>query len=385
MSRARLSLVSVALLAACATPPKPPELEALEKMRNDPAAQTAAKKSPDLVNSADGWMAKARDHWQSNDLDEAVHEALMGQIKLKQALARSEQDRAKARVATATAETEKANDEQQRLQRDLAAVNEQVALLDRLQKQSAERQQLEQQLSAEKKQLESEKQRTTATEKVSDAEVALKNADGVNANKYAQVPYSSAKDMLARAQMELQQGNFAGAQLSAEMARKKAEEAIAAAKPQYEEAAKSAESQARAESLAREAAALPYVTLRRDARGTLQRLRVIVQSTNLFDRREAGVTPGGAAALDQIAGLIKKYPTFPVQVMGYTDSRGRASDQRTRSEARAQKVYSELLTRGVDAKRLVVTGEGSADPLSDSATANGRAQNNRVEIVFLYQ
>jgi len=374
-----------ALLGACATPPKPPELEALEKLRNDPSAQAAAKKSPDLVGSADTWLGKARDKWQSNDLDEAAHAALMGQIKLKQAIALTDQDRAKSRLSSVGAEMEKANDEQARLQRELAAVNEQVTLLERLQQQGAERQKLEAQLSAEKKQLETERQRTTATEKVSDAEVALKNADAVNATKYAQVPYSSAKDMLARAQAEVQRNDFAAAQVSADMARKKAEEAIAASKPQYEEAAKSAESQARAEALAREAAALPYVTVRRDAKGTLQRLRVIVQSTNLFDRREAAVTGSGSAALDQIAGLIKKYPTFPVQVMGYTDSRGRASDQRTRAEARAQKIYSELLTRGVDAKRLVVTGEGSNEPLADSATANGRAQNNRVEIVFLYQ
>jgi flagellar motor protein MotB len=48
-------------------------------------------------------------------------------------------------------------------------------------------------------------------------------------------------------------------------------------------------------------------------------------------------------------------------------------------------VFSALVVRGVDAKRMVVSGQGSAEPIADNRTANGRARNNRIEIVFLYQ
>jgi flagellar motor protein MotB len=34
---------------------------------------------------------------------------------------------------------------------------------------------------------------------------------------------------------------------------------------------------------------------------------------------------------------------------------------------------------------MVVSGQGAADPIADNRTAAGRAQNNRIEIVFLYQ
>ena len=43
-----------------------------------------------------------------------------------------------------------------------------------------------------------------------------------------------------------------------------------------------------------------------------------------------------------------------------------------------------LAERGVDTKRLMVSGLGGEDPFVDNRSAAGRAKNNRVEIVFLY-
>ena len=125
--------------------------------------------------------------------------------------------------------------------------------------------------------------------------------------------------------------------------------------------------------------------VRRDARGALQRLVLPIPSELLFIRRETAVNPSRGAVLEQIATLIKKYPTFPVQVIGYTDSRGRSGELLAISLARAQSVYSALSVRGVDAKRMVVSGQGSAEAVSDNRTTLGRAQNNRIEIVFVYQ
>jgi outer membrane protein OmpA-like peptidoglycan-associated protein len=377
-ARALLIGVALAVTAGCATPPKPPELEAFEKLRSDPAASAAAKKSPDLVNNADRWLARAQEEWKSNDLDEAANSALMGQIKLKQALALSEEDRAKVRAASADAELERARDEQVRLEKDLSNLNDQLALLKRLQAQGAE-------LGAEKKQLEVERQKGVAAEKVGDAELAIKTADTVNASKHAKSQYQAAVDMLARAQQEIQQGSFAAAQLSADSAKKKADEAAEAAKPMYQEEAKSAESRAQAEALGRDSAAIGGINVRRDARGSLQRWVLPIPADMLFFRRETTIGGGKGGVLDQVAALIKKYPSFPVQVIGYTDSRGRSGELLALSLARAQSVYSALITRGVDARRVVVSGQGSAEPISDNRTTAGRAANNRVEIVFVYQ
>jgi outer membrane protein OmpA-like peptidoglycan-associated protein len=369
------------VLAACATPPKPPELSAFEKLRADPASALAAKKSADLVNSADRWLARSREEWQSNDLDESVHSALMGQIKLKQALAVSEQDKARARIAAANGEIDRANDENARLQKELSALSAQVALLQRLQAQAGE-------LAAEKSKLDVERQKATAAEKISDAEMALKNAESLRASNHAKGQYQAAADMLHRAQEEVQQGNYAAAQISADQAKKKADEAAEVAKPIYQEETKSAEGRAQAEDLAREAAGIPGIVIRRDAQGSLQRLILPIPADALFMRRETVIGSSKAnatALLDRIANLIRKYSSYPVQVVGYTDSRGRSTELLALSLARAQSVYTALVSRGVEARRIVVTGQGPAEPISDNRTVSGRAQNNRVEIIFAYQ
>ena len=56
-----------------------------------------------------------------------------------------------------------------------------------------------------------------------------------------------------------------------------------------------------------------------------------------------------------------------------------------RSQAQATSVYSALVGRGVEAKRMVVSGNGGDEPVSDNRTTAGRALNNRVEVIFLYQ
>ena len=47
-------------------------------------------------------------------------------------------------------------------------------------------------------------------------------------------------------------------------------------------------------------------------------------------------------------------------------------------------MFSELISRGVDAKRLLISGMGGDDPLFDNKTTTGRTKNNRIEIIFLF-
>jgi outer membrane protein OmpA-like peptidoglycan-associated protein len=39
-----------------------------------------------------------------------------------------------------------------------------------------------------------------------------------------------------------------------------------------------------------------------------------------------------------------------------------------------------LSSHGIDGARLTATGRGEANPVADNATADGRAQNRRVEL-----
>jgi outer membrane protein OmpA-like peptidoglycan-associated protein len=374
-----LSTLALLLTAAsCATPPKPPELEAFERMRADPAIQAAAKRHPDLVSSSDQLLARAREQWEDNELGDARSSALLGQIKLKHALALADQERARQRIAGAETELRTSQDEYARVQKELNAVNEQVALLKRLQESTVERQKLAQQITTEQA-------RAQASDRISDAELAIKTADTVNGGSHAKDAYTAAVDNLARARQEMQHGNFQAAETSAQLAKAKADEATSVAKPLYEQEAQAAENKARAEALARDAAAIPGIVVRREARGSLQRLVIPLPAERLFVKRGTSVAREKETGLDPIATLLKKYSSYPVQIVGYTDNRGRPGEQLAFSLARAESVFSSLALRGVDAKRMVVSGQGAADPIADNRTTTGRSTNNRIEIVFLYQ
>jgi outer membrane protein OmpA-like peptidoglycan-associated protein len=188
--------------------------------------------------------------------------------------------------------------------------------------------------------------------------------------------------MLAKASAELKQSDYAGAQASAEVAKKNADKATELAKPLYEQAEQTTQNKARDEALARDASGINGTDVRLERRGDLQRLVIAVPE--LFSKRKPDIAAGHDGVIAALAELIKKYPTYPVQIIGYTDNRGKASELLAISAARAQSVYSALASKGVETRRLMASGLGADDPRFDNKTAPGRAKNNRVEIVFLY-
>jgi hypothetical protein len=66
---------------------------------------------------------------------------------------------------------------------------------------------------------------------------------------------------------------------------------------------------------------------------------------------------------------------------GHTDSTGAEDYNMGLSLRRAQTVRHYLLGKGIEASRLDVTGKGELAPIADNATADGQAQNRRVEVV----
>ena len=102
--------------------------------------------------------------------------------------------------------------------------------------------------------------------------------------------------MLAKAEAELKQNDFAGAQASAEVAKKNADQAAEIAKPLYEQAEQSSQNKARDEALSRDASAIAGVDVRIERRGDLQRLVIVVPE--LFNKRQPSIAPGHESVLD---------------------------------------------------------------------------------------
>lgn len=72
-----------------------------------------------------------------------------------------------------------------------------------------------------------------------------------------------------------------------------------------------------------------------------------------------------------------------VLVVGHTDATGTAEFNQQLSERRARSVGKVLAEAGIAPQNLYFQGVGAARPLADNTTADGRAQNRRVEIVQL--
>jgi outer membrane protein OmpA-like peptidoglycan-associated protein len=380
MTPAKMMLAALPLFAACATAPKPNELDAFEKLKQSPNYSAAQRRSPELVADAERLFTKSQEEWQDHSLEESRRDALMGSIKLKTALALVEYDQSKVRADKASADLRTVEDEYSRVNKDLQATNEQIALLQKLKETSSQAAMQQEKMRREMAEQQAQGQ---ARDKLAAAELALKGADTVNAAEFAKVEYLAAQDTLARAQAQLKAGDYTTAAMTADAARDQANRATQTAKPTYEQQQSSQSSQARNEALGRELSSIPGVQVRLERRGDVQRAALPLRG--LFARKSTVITPGNEGSLDALAAVMKKYPTYNVLVVGFTDNRGKRDELLALSQARATAVYSALVSRGVEAKRMVVTGNGADEPVSDNKSPAGRALNNRVEVVFLYQ
>ncbi|MEM8706656.1 MAG: OmpA family protein [Actinomycetota bacterium] len=89
---------------------------------------------------------------------------------------------------------------------------------------------------------------------------------------------------------------------------------------------------------------------------------------------------GATATLDKVVDAMTRHPLPVVEIVGHTDSTGDADANRALSGARAQAVVDYLISQGIDAERLQSRGAGADEPIADNGTADGRAQNRRVEL-----
>jgi OmpA-OmpF porin, OOP family len=101
-----------------------------------------------------------------------------------------------------------------------------------------------------------------------------------------------------------------------------------------------------------------------------------------FDTDQAVIKPESAAALKEIAALLKANPSLNIRLVGHTDSTGDFAHNMTLSDARAKAVLTALTSQyGIPAARLSGHGVGPLAPVASNDTEEGRAKNRRVELV----
>jgi flagellar motor protein MotB len=102
---------------------------------------------------------------------------------------------------------------------------------------------------------------------------------------------------------------------------------------------------------------------------------VVTVSDSMFEPGNEGLRADAAQRLANIAAIVTAHPGLNVRVEGYSDAAGR-------SDARAQAVRSVLIGRGARPDSIMAVGYGNARPIASNATAAGREQNRRVEVVI---
>lgn len=110
------------------------------------------------------------------------------------------------------------------------------------------------------------------------------------------------------------------------------------------------------------------------------RAKVVLRGVH-FDFNKYNIRPGDAATLDEAAATLKDNPDVVIDVNGYCDSIGGDEYNLKLSKRRADAVVEYLEKAGISAGKLVPHGYGKTNFVATNKTANGRAQNRRVELV----
>lgn len=108
--------------------------------------------------------------------------------------------------------------------------------------------------------------------------------------------------------------------------------------------------------------------------------KVTFAADAFFDFDKAVLKSEAKTKLDDMASKLQGINLEVVIAVGHTDSVGSDAYNQKLSVKRAEAVKAYLVSKGIEANRVYTEGKGKKQPVADNKTAEGRAQNRRVEI-----
>ena len=119
-------------------------------------------------------------------------------------------------------------------------------------------------------------------------------------------------------------------------------------------------------------------SVKQEARGMV----ITLSGSVLFASAQWELLPEAQVKLGDVAkALTERDPDSRMVVEGHTDSQGTPAFNIDLSQKRADAVRTYLVSRGIAGDRITAQGFGLARPIADNGSAEGRANNRRVEIV----
>jgi outer membrane protein OmpA-like peptidoglycan-associated protein len=112
-------------------------------------------------------------------------------------------------------------------------------------------------------------------------------------------------------------------------------------------------------------------------------LQLVMQKGIGFNTGSDSLSSSILPTLNGVAKILNEYPKSSLKITGHTDSVGSSESNLTLSERRAEAVSRYLISQNVKSGRLDTIGYGERRPIATNDTAEGRAQNRRVEILIV--
>ncbi len=110
--------------------------------------------------------------------------------------------------------------------------------------------------------------------------------------------------------------------------------------------------------------------------------KIEISQTIYFEVNKTIIKPVSFGILNEVAQVLKDYPSLTIRIEGHTDSDGSDAYNLSLSHGRAESVRAYLIEQGIDGKRLTAEGYGETRPIDTNRTSAGKAKNRRVEFMI---
>lgn len=385
-------ILALVFLTACGARPFEDELAELhdlihaaqaDEMRvdtdeiEDPNVRELRENAVSMLDAAQVNYDYAADAWGNRRDDQAEEFSRVGLIYYNAAENFTETAEGRIRLGEANARYQEERERRNHYDDQIRSESELVELLETVERLFDQNEALRREMATMESQFQSESRAVYA---IQEARILQREAEGMKAQEFATEAYTVANASLTRASSHYDEGNYEAAYDVALRAMEEYRLAIEDAEPDFlaeqDTLLRDGQNQEIFEDAQRRfGPELAFI----DARG------IVIVVPGLFARGSSSLVSDRVYLVDEILTILRAYDNRQIVIEGHTQDRGSGENNMALSQTRASEIQDYLLQRAVSADRMSTAGFGEEAPRFDNRTDGGRADNDRVEIVFVVQ